>query len=204
MDVLALQQRLAAAGYDPGKPDGIIGPRTYAALFSFAAKRPLGAVGLSLGKSAAAHFPSLGLEGNALRLAHFLAQAAHETAKFQYFVELGGPSYCSRYEGRADLGNCQLGDGYRYRGRGIFQLTGRANYQSYGKLLGLDLLTHPEKAADPEVSLLIACAYWRSRKINAAADKDDCARVTKLINGGRNGLAEREAYTARLKGLLIS
>ena len=201
MDVSAIQSRLLAAGYQPGPIDGEIGARTYAALFSFAAKRHLGAVGDSLGRGAAKCFSTYEIT-TPLRLAHFLAQSAHESALFRYFVELGGPQYCSKYDGRRDLGNTQPGDGYRFRGRGVFQLTGRANYQSYGKLLGLDLIAHPEKAADPEVSVLIACAYWRSRGLNSYADRDDCEAVTKRINGGRNGLAEREAYTARLKALL--
>lgn len=201
MDVSAIQSRLAAAGFSPGAVDGSLGPKTYAALFCYASGHKLGQIGDSLGRGAAKHFPAYDLN-TPLRLAHFLAQAAHETMLFRYFVELGGPSYCAKYDGRRDLGNTQPGDGYRFRGRGIFQLTGRANYQSYGKLLGLDLIAHPEKAADPETSVLIACAYWRSRRLNALADRDDVRGITRKINGGANGLDDRIEHADRMKHLL--
>lgn len=194
------QAGLAAAGYSPGPIDGILGPRTYAAVFSYAAGRPLGGLGAALGRAANWHFPAYGIT-TPLRLAHFIAQAAHETMAFRFFTEIGGPAYCARYEGREDLGNTQPGDGYRFKGRGIFQLTGRANYQTFGDRLGLDLVAQPDKAADPEVSLHIACLYWQDRRINPLADVDDVAAVTRKINGGRNGLGERAAYTQRLKAL---
>jgi putative chitinase len=134
-----------------------------------------------------------------LRICHFLAQAAHETDGFRTLEEYGGPSYFVRYEGRRDLGNTQAGDGIRYHGRGIFQLTGRANYRRFGQLLGIDLEAAPERAKEPETSLRVAFAYWSERAINAAADADDVERVTKLINGGRNGLAGRARHLARAK-----
>lgn len=125
------------------------------------------------------------------RIEHFLAQAAHETAGFSTTEELGGASYFARYDGRADLGNVKPGDGARYHGRGIFQLTGRANYRRIGGLLGLDLEGNPELASDPVVSLRIACLYWNDRKISAMAEEDDLLRVTRAINGGKNGLEDR-------------
>lgn len=128
------------------------------------------------------------------RICHFLAQAAHETDGFRTLEEYGGPAYFIRYEGRRDLGNTQAGDGIRYHGRGIFQLTGRANYRRFGRLLGIDLEAAPERAKEPETSLRVAFAYWSERAINAAADVDEIERVTRLINGGRNGLAERTRY----------
>jgi putative chitinase len=131
------------------------------------------------------------------RIRHFLAQAAHETDGFRTLEEYGGPAYFARYEGRLDLGNTQAGDGARYHGRGIFQLTGRANYRRFGRILGIDLEAWPERAKEPATSLAIAFAYWSERAINAAADADDIARVTKLINGGRNGLDERTGYLAK-------
>ena len=133
------------------------------------------------------------------RICHFLAQAAHETDGFRTLEEYGGPAYFIRYEGRRDLGNTQAGDGIRYHGRGIFQLTGRANYRRFGQLLGIDLEAEPERAKEPETSLRVAFAYWSERAINAAADADDVERVTKLINGGRNGLAERKRYLEKAK-----
>lgn len=152
----------------------------------------------------AQHFDSLAQEHNVttrLRLCHVLAQAAHETDGFRTLEEYGGASYFLRYEGRQDLGNTQAGDGIRYHGRGIFQLTGRANYRRFGRIVGIDLEAYPERAKEPEVSLAVAFAYWSEQAINAAADADDVAAVTKLINGGRNGLAERTRYLEKAKGI---
>ena len=140
---------------------------------------------------------------NPLRIAHFLAQACHETDGFCTTNEYWGPTLAqSRYEGRRDLGNSRSGDGYRYRGRGIFQLTGRANYQKMSARLGLDLVGTPALAADPAVSLAIACEYWVLRKINALADLDDLPAVTRKINGGTNGLADRRACLAKARAAL--
>ncbi|MBV8457397.1 MAG: hypothetical protein JO122_12355, partial [Acetobacteraceae bacterium] len=99
-----------------------------------------------------------------LRIAHFLAQACHESDGFCTTVEYSDGKYL---EGRRDLGNTQPGDGPRYKGRGLIQLTGRANYKRYGDLLGLDLVGNPERAADPVISLAIACEYWKSNGLNA-------------------------------------
>jgi len=138
-----------------------------------------------------------------LRLCHFLAQAAHETDGFRTLEEYGGPAYFVRYESRRDLGNVQAGDGVRYHGRGIFQLTGRANYRRFGDILDIDLEAEPERAKEPAVSLAVAFAYWTECDINPAADADDIVQVTKLINGGRNGLAERTRYLDRAKGIWV-
>lgn len=138
-----------------------------------------------------------------LRLCHFLAQAAHETDRFRTLEEYGGPAYFARYDGRRDLGNTQAGDGARYHGRGIFQLTGRFNYRRYGTLIGIDLEAAPERAKEPAVSLSIAFTYWRDRGIDAAADADDVAAVTKLINGGRNGLSQRTQLLAVAKTIWV-
>jgi putative chitinase len=138
-----------------------------------------------------------------LRLCHFLAQAAHETNRFRTLEEQGGPAQFARYEGRADLGNSEAGDGARYHGRGVFQLTGRANYRRYGRMLNVDLEGRPELALDPRISIQIAFAYWRDRNLNAAADRDDAARVTQLINGGANGLSDRRQLLATAKGIWV-
>lgn len=138
-----------------------------------------------------------------LRICHFMAQATQETDRFRTLREYGGAAYFARYEGRRDLGNTQAGDGARFHGRGVFQLTGRANYRRYGKLVGVDLEQNPDLAMQPDISLAIAFAYWRERGINAAADADDVAGVTKLINGGRNGLAERTKLLAAAKGIWV-
>lgn len=138
-----------------------------------------------------------------LRICHFLAQAAQETDRFRTLQEYGGTAYFARYEGRRDLGNTQPGDGARFHGRGVFQLTGRSNYRRFGALLGLDLEANPELAKDPVISLAIAFAYWRERGISAAADADDVVRVTEAINGGRNGLAQRTRLLAAAKGIWL-
>jgi putative chitinase len=95
------------------------------------------------------------------------------------------------YEGRAALGNTQPGDGPRYKGRGIIQLTGRLNYRVYGAALGLDLENNPQLAAVPENAVRIACEYWRRNNLNQLADADNLEAITRRINGGVNGLADR-------------
>lgn len=105
-----------------------------------------------------------------LRVAHFMGQVTHECDGFATTEEYASGE---AYEGRADLGNTQPGDGKRFKGRGLIQLTGRANYQRFGRLLGLPLETKPPLAADPVTSLSIACEYWRDRDINRPADRDD-------------------------------
>lgn len=122
----------------------------------------------------------------------FLAQAAHESMGFSTMYELWGPTPAQkRYEGRRDLGNVQAGDGYRFRGRGIFQLTGRENYRIYGAALGLPLENNPALAADPFHAVRIACEYWKRRKIGAVARGGNFVAVTRLINGGTNGIEDR-------------
>ena len=141
-----------------------------------------------------------------LRQAHFLAQAACESAGFTTLEELGGPRYFAKYDpGTAigkRLGNTQPGDGYRFRGRGIFQCTGRANYALYGQKVKADLVGDPELAAEPETSVRIACEYWKAKGLNAWADRDDCREITRRINGGFNGLAERLHYLDKAKEAL--
>jgi len=138
-----------------------------------------------------------GILANPRRLCHFLAQAAHESAGFRTLEEFGGATYWSRYEGRTDLGNTNNGDGVRYHGRGIFQLTGRANYRSMGGKISLALEDEPELAGEGDVSLRTACEYWKSRRLEVLADNNDIREVTRRINGGFNGLAERQTYFRR-------
>jgi putative chitinase len=136
---------------------------------------------------------------NYLRICHFLAQAAHEAASFRTLEEYASGA---AYEGRRDLGNTQRGDGVRYKGRGIFQLTGRANYRDIGKKIGMDLENNPELAESPEVSVLTALEYWKSRNLNKWADEDNVERITRLINGGLNGFEDRKKYLARCKQVI--
>jgi putative chitinase len=134
-----------------------------------------------------------------IRAAHFLAQICHESAGFRTTEEFANGS---AYEGRKDLGNTQPGDGPRYRGRGLIQLTGRANHVEYGEALGLNLTDHPETAAEPVISLRIACEFWKRRGLNQFADRDDIETITRRINGGLNGLHDRKAYLAKAKTAL--
>lgn len=129
-----------------------------------------------------------------LRVAHFLAQAAHETAGFRTLEEYASGA---AYEGRSDLGNTRPGDGRRFKGRGIFQLTGRANYRAMGERLELQLESEPELAGQPHVSVLTACEYWKTRRLGTYADRNDIRAITRRINGGYNGLAGRKRYFAR-------
>ncbi len=134
-----------------------------------------------------------------LRVAHFMAQVTHECAGFRTTEEFASGA---AYEGRIDLGNLRKGDGKRYKGRGLIQLTGRANYRAIGERLGLDLEREPQLAAEPVTSLAIACEYWTTRSINAAADRDDLVTATRLVNGGRNGLDDRRRYLVKAKAAL--
>lgn len=139
-----------------------------------------------------------------LRLCHFLAQAAHESDGFRTLVEYGGSAYFNKRYGPQTsvgkrLGNTQPGDGSRFRGRGIFQCTGRDNYRFYGQKIGVDLVNAADMAAQPGNSLLVALEYWKAKGLNALADKDDLEGITRKINGGLNGLASRKAYLDRAK-----
>ena len=134
-----------------------------------------------------------------LRRAHFLAQICAESDGFCTMHEYATGK---EYEGRADLGNTQAGDGVRYKGRGLIQLTGRANYREFGKLLGLPLEGQPEIATQAGVAVKIACEFWDRKHLNHFADHDDIIHVTRRINGGLNGLDQRRAYLARAKSAL--
>lgn len=136
----------------------------------------------------------------------FIAQIGHESGSFVYVAELWGPTPAQRrYEGRADLGNTQPGDGFWFRGRGLVQITGRNNYRECGQALGLDLLDHPEFLERPVNAAASAAWFWQSRKIDLIASPDtDTAflAVTRKINGGTNGLADRCERWARAKRYL--
>ena len=137
------------------------------------------------------------------RQAAFLAQIGHESGGLHWSVEIWGPTEAQRrYEGRRDLGNVQIGDGYRFRGRGLIQTTGRANYVATGKALGVDLIAKPELLAQPELAARSAAWYWKSRNLNALADAGDFERITRKINGGLNGQAERIALWESARGVL--
>ena len=190
-DTRRLQVRLGVT------PDGLFGRGTWTALFQKLGCKAERAAELALG--AAVHVPRYEIDSNPLRLAHFMAQLAHESCGFVYMEEIASGQ---AYEGRKDLGNVHPGDGRRYKGRGPIQLTGRANYRAYGRKIGIDLEAHPEIAAVPSLGMLTACLYWHDHGLNALADADDVERITRKINGGVNGLADRKARLATMKALV--
>ncbi|RML20109.1 Prophage PssSM-02, lytic enzyme, partial [Pseudomonas syringae pv. lapsa] len=96
-----------------------------------------------------------------------------------------------------DLGNTVAGDGSKYRGRGLIQVTGRANYEECGEALGLDLIDHPELLELPQHAAMSAAWFWHRAALNTLADMGDLLTITKRINGGTNGLADRQALYAR-------
>ena len=128
----------------------------------------------------------------------YLANLLHESVAFKYFEEIASGA---KYEGRRDLGNVRRGDGVRFKGRGPIQLTGRANYGHYGKLLGLDLVNNPKLAAEPRVGFRTAALFFQQRGLNQLADRGDFREVCRRINGGFNGYEDRRRYYQKLQGL---
>jgi len=133
------------------------------------------------------------------RQAAFLAQVAHESGECRWLREFATGE---AYEGRRDLGNTHEGDGRRYKGRGLIQITGRSNYVSVAASLGLDCVTHPELLEQPENACRTAAWWWKDRGLNELADIDAFDRITRRINGGTNGAAERHTYWERTKAVL--
>ena len=123
-----------------------------------------------------------------LRQAHFIAQVAHESGCFNFLEEI---SDGADYEGRSDLGNTTTGDGIRYKGRGLIQITGRYNYNEVGKALGVDLINNPTRLANYDLACLSAAWWWYTNQLNEFADINDMRSITTRINGGLNGLSSR-------------
>ncbi|NWE68928.1 glycoside hydrolase family 19 protein [Pseudomonas gingeri] len=138
-----------------------------------------------------------------LRMAAFIAQIGHESGQLRWVREIWGPTAAqSGYEGRKDLGNTQPGDGPKYRGRGLIQVTGRANYAACGEALGLDLINQPELLEQPGPACMSAAWYWSTRGLNTLADAGEFTKITSRINGGQNGAVDRaELYARALKVL---
>lgn len=164
-----------------------------------------------------------------LRKAHFLAQIAHESAGFKattenlnysakalnsvfkkYFptleLAMGYERQPERiankvYADRMGNGNEASGDGWKYRGRGLIQLTGKSNYQAFSTAVNQDFVSNPDLVASPEWALSSACWYWKNRNINKFADNDDIHMVTKFVNGGFNGLDHRQHFLDEFKTL---
>ena len=136
------------------------------------------------------------------RVAAFLAQIGHESGQFRYLRELGSDQYLSKYDTGSlakRLGNTPEadGDGQKYRGRGLIQITGRANYITCGEALALDLVNHPELLEKPQHACMSAAWFWASRGLNTLADAGQFDTITRRINGGQNGAADRQMLYAR-------
>ena len=132
------------------------------------------------------------------RVAAFIAQIGHESGQLKYVKEIWGPTAAqARYEGRKDLGNTVAGDGSKYRGRGLIQITGRANYMTCGEGLGLDLIKQPELLEKPQHACMSAAWFWATKGLSTLADAGQFDKITRRINGGQNGAADRQALYAR-------
>jgi len=135
-----------------------------------------------------------------VRIAAFLAQVGHESGGFVWTREIWGPTAAQkRYEGRSDLGNTKPGDGFLFRGRGLIQITGRDNYQHAAAGLGVDVVADPQLLEDRALAARSAAWWWKTHGCNQLADGGDFVALTRRINGGTNGLADRETRWERAK-----
>ncbi len=133
------------------------------------------------------------------RVAAFLAQLAHESGEYRYMEEIADGS---DYEGREDLGNTNYGDGRRYKGHGPIQITGKTNHRLCGMALDINLLEVPTLITQPKYGTRSAGWFWKTHDLNLIADRNWFITITKTINGGTNGLAERITYWNRNRQIL--
>ena len=108
------------------------------------------------------------------------------------------------YANRNGNGDVNSGDGYRYRGRGLIQITGKANYEALVKQLGADVVANPDLLLGYRFAAMSAAAWWKNHGLNELADSDDVTRITRIINGGTNGLDDRKSRLSKSKGILCS
>lgn len=132
-------------------------------------------------------------------VAAFLAQLAHESGEYRYMEELADGA---AYEGRSDLGNLHPGDGVKFKGHGPIQITGRANHEACGKALHLDLIVYPRLICSAAHGTRSAVWFWNSRGLSPVADLDWFRVITRTVNGGYNGWADRLAYYTRNRSIL--
>ena len=155
---------------------------------------PVAGVFVPVLNAAMGHYQIVGTK----RVAAFIAQIGHESGQLKYVKEIWGPTAAqAKYEGRKDLGNTVAGDGSKYRGRGLIQITGRANYMACGEALSLDLITQPELLEKPQHACMSAAWFWASKGLSTLADAGQFDKITRRINGGQNGAADRQALYAR-------
>jgi putative chitinase len=193
---------------------------------------PRASAALLAGVSASADsvFSQFGLSALPNRLHFFLAQIGHESGGLTLVEEKLGYSaarmmkvwpkrfptlasatpYANNSEKLANLvyanrmgnGPPESGDGYKFRGRGLIQLTGREGYEKVGALAGIDLVAHPERASAPADCLLVACGFWKWKGLNALCDTGDFKAVTRKINGGTIGMEDRLAWLEKVRTCL--
>ncbi|HEX6171376.1 MAG TPA: glycoside hydrolase family 19 protein [Chitinophagaceae bacterium] len=128
------------------------------------------------------------------REAAFLAQIAHESGSLRYVEEIATGE---AYEGRKDLGNTQPGDGVRFKGRGLIQITGRENYELLSHALNYDFIKDPESLEKPGAASLSAAWFWHVKDLNRLADINAFQKITQKVNGGLNGYADRLKHWER-------
>lgn len=131
---------------------------------------------------------------SAVRMSAFLATIGVESGYLRYTTELGSDSYFDKYEpgtkiGKS-LGNTEKGDGARFKGRGLIQITGRANYTRVATCLGIDCIEQPQLLSELPYSVTSACWWWRTFGCNEIADGEDLKAVRRKVNGGLNGYNE--------------
>lgn len=138
------------------------------------------------------------------RAAAFLAQVGHESGGLQWVAELADGSRYDVGKLAVSLGNTpeKDGDGQKFKGRGLIQLTGTRNYVLALMALGLDVLNNPDLLTAPEAAARVAGWYWWNNRLNRFADAGDFVGLTRAINGGVNGLADRERLHAAARAAL--
>ncbi|MES9833846.1 MAG: glycoside hydrolase family 19 protein [Candidatus Thiodiazotropha sp. DIVDIV] len=174
--------------------------------------------------------PKYGIAESKVRLAHFFSQVLHESGQMRFDMEnlnysakalraVFGKYFKTKrqaeayarqpekiankvYANRMGNGSESSGDGWKYRGRGLIQLTGKNNYRAFAKWIGDDRVVDDPDLVATEYAVQSAVFYWDKNKLNKIADKDDVVRMTKRVNGGDNGLAHRTELLTKAKGLL--
>ena len=157
--------------------------------------------------------PKYGIN-NKERILAFLSQTGHESGGLKHTSELADGS---AYEGRTDLGNTHAGDGVKFKGRGILQITGRSNYAEVSKALGIDAVSRPELLAYPQYAVEASAWWWKKHGLNEIADtmdlkkpltdpqnKEAFRKITKIINGGYNGLDDRSNRWVNGKDIVLA
>lgn len=135
-----------------------------------------------------------------LRIAAFIANIMHESGSLQYVKEIASGE---AYEDRIDLGNSQEGDGKKYKGRGLIQVTGRFNYAELTKEFDIDFISHPQLLEQPDYAALASAWWWKKHGCNELADKGKFIDIVRVINGGTNGLTERSMFYNKALKVII-